>query len=81
MELTGLERDFMFGSRLRSPLTGAADIFGVLGTVGVGFQLRPAPKTLASTRSFSALISLAYSYRRRYFYIPDVAYPTLKWSI
>ena len=52
MELTGLERDFMFGSRLRSPLTGAADIFGVLGTVGVGFQLRPAPKTLASTRSF-----------------------------
>ena len=38
IELTGFDKDFTFDSKLRSPLTGGADIFGVLGTVGVGFQ-------------------------------------------
>ena len=38
IELTGFESDFTFDSKLRSPLTVETDIFGVRGTVGVGFQ-------------------------------------------
>ena len=38
IEFTGFDSDLTFDSKLRSPLTGGAEILGVFGTVGVGFQ-------------------------------------------
>ena len=78
IELTGFDSDFTFDSKLRSPLTGGAEILGVFGTVGVGFQFYPDLNTFCSNLSFSIFFSLACSWRIRYFCMPEALYPTLK---